>query len=777
MDEKKLELILGSMLHDVGKLLFRNYDGRRHSRSGAEFFKEKLHIENDTIVDIIAHHHYAELKQADLPGSHLAYITYIADNIAAFSDRRQREEGMEFDAKVNLESIFNHLNGNADHAFYQATMIKNNRTLFPGYDYTSLTESFYGEILGKLQEHIRSENITPMYLQSFLDLLESTLSYVPSSTNTKEYVDISLYDHLKITTAYACAIYDYLQAHGRCDYKEELLKKSQNFYNEPAFLLVKLDMSGIQSFIYQITKEKALKHLRARSFYLDLMLEHIADELLDRLDLIRANLLYIGGGGAYLLLSNTEESKRKLDNIKSEINQWFMDEFGTDLYLSLAYTEACPNYFKNEPTGSYAHMFKLLTEKISRDKIKRYTYEDIQYLNHRKQGESERECKNCNRTDTLNDENLCHICNGLMLVSQKIFTKDFFAITSAAVNEDALPLPLGKWMTPVDKEILTQMMANDDSYVRAYSKNQFHIGERLSTNLWVGDYNYDKLLSALDDKVGIERLGVLRADVDNLGQTFVSGFNQNNNHQLVSLSRTATLSRLFSTFFKLNINYILENGEYHFIENIPAHEGKRQCNIIYSGGDDIFLIGHWADVIEFAVDLQRAFSQYTLGSVTLSAGIGLYHSSYPVSHMAEETAELEAAAKSYVASDGTQKNAICLFEPKFSFSWAEFTEKVIGEKHKLLKEYVEIMYPHDAQTGHSTLYQLLYYLRNIDEQINFPRVLYLLSNKDAATPAAKDIKAMLLGKLYDWLKNKNDRKQLEMAIILLAYEHRGENNG
>ncbi|MFR9291622.1 MAG: hypothetical protein ACLVKS_00375, partial [Peptococcus niger] len=62
-------------------------------------------------------------------------------------------------------------------------------------------------------------------------------------------------------------------------------------------------------------------------------------------------------------------------------------------------------------------------------------------------------------------------------------------------------------------------------------------------------------------------------------------------------------------------------------------------------------------------------------------------------------------------------------------------------------------------------------------QINFPRVLYLLSNKDAATPAAKDIKAMLLGKLYDWLKNKNDRKQLEMAIILLAYEHRGENNG
>lgn len=776
MEDKKLELILGAMLHDVGKLLYRHYDGRRHSKSGADFLKEKLKLDNQTIVDIVANHHQAELKAAHLPASHLAYIVYIADNMAAFSDRRKREEGMDFDPKVNLEPVFNHLNGNDKAAAYEGAMIENNAILLPKKQPKPLSESFYGEVIQKLTDHIRTENLTPLYLQSFLDLLESTLSYVPSSTNTKDYVDISLYDHMKLTAAYACAIYDYLRENNRENYKEDLLQAASTFYQEKAFLLVKLDMSGIQNFIYQITKEKALKHLRARSFYLDLMLEHIADEILDRLSLIRANLLYIGGGGAYLLLSNTEKTKSCLADLKYQVNRWLMDEFSADLYLSLAYSEACANDFRDEPTGSYAHLFKYLTEKISQDKLKRYSFQDLQYLNNKSQTNGERECKNCNRTDQLTEDNLCVVCDALVGVSEQIFTKDFFAVLSEKPDQVALPLPLGRWMLPVKESHLRDIMQESGTYVRAYAKNRFHIGEGLSTNLWVGDYTYDKLLSELDSKIGIERLGVLRADVDNLGQTFVRGFQQAADNKLVSLSRTSTLSRLFSTFFKLNINHVLENGHYQFNGTLSTTDNKRACNIIYSGGDDIFLIGHWADVINFAVDLQRAFDQYTLGSVTLSAGIGLYPSTYPVSHMATETAELEAAAKSYQDPAGKLKNAICLFEPELTFSWQAFTGEVIEEKYKLLKKYIRFMYPDDQNNGHYSLYQLLHYLRHLDDKINFPRILYLLSNKDTKDEAAKEVKVTFLTKLYDWLRDANHRKQLEMAIILLAYEHRGENN-
>ena len=60
-----------------------------------------------------------------------------------------------------------------------------------------------------------------------------------------------------------------------------------------------MDISGIQSFIYTIGEKGALKGLRARSFYLEIMMEHIVDELLEKLSLSRANLIYTGGGHCY----------------------------------------------------------------------------------------------------------------------------------------------------------------------------------------------------------------------------------------------------------------------------------------------------------------------------------------------------------------------------------------------------------------------------------------------------------------------------------------------
>ena len=45
------------------------------------------------------------------------------------------------------------------------------------------------------------------------------------------------------------------------------------------FLLYSLDLSGIQDFIYTITSDGALKALRARSFYLELLTEHLVDTM------------------------------------------------------------------------------------------------------------------------------------------------------------------------------------------------------------------------------------------------------------------------------------------------------------------------------------------------------------------------------------------------------------------------------------------------------------------------------------------------------------------
>ena len=53
------------------------------------------------------------------------------------------------------------------------------------------------------------------------------------------------------------------------------------------------------------------------------MSEYIADSLLDKLGLNRANLLYVGGGHAYFVLANTEKTVETLVQFEKDFNQFW----------------------------------------------------------------------------------------------------------------------------------------------------------------------------------------------------------------------------------------------------------------------------------------------------------------------------------------------------------------------------------------------------------------------------------------------------------------------
>ena len=60
------------------------------------------------------------------------------------------------------------------------------------------------------------------------------------------------------------------------------MKMQKNPMKNRCFYCIQMDISGIQNFIYSIGDKGALKGLRARSFYLEIMMEHIIDELLEK---------------------------------------------------------------------------------------------------------------------------------------------------------------------------------------------------------------------------------------------------------------------------------------------------------------------------------------------------------------------------------------------------------------------------------------------------------------------------------------------------------------
>ena len=98
----------------------------------------------------------------------------------------------------------------------------------------------------------------------------------------------------------------YFDEQGITDFKKYCFSDNKTFRTQNAFMLVSGDVSGIQDFLYTIPSKGALKSLRGRSFYLEIMLENFIDVLLEDLGLARTNLLYSGGGHFYLLAPNTD---------------------------------------------------------------------------------------------------------------------------------------------------------------------------------------------------------------------------------------------------------------------------------------------------------------------------------------------------------------------------------------------------------------------------------------------------------------------------------------
>ena len=49
MTDERIKLIIGSLLHDVGKIIYRTSDRRTHAESGYHFLKEETNIEDTEI--------------------------------------------------------------------------------------------------------------------------------------------------------------------------------------------------------------------------------------------------------------------------------------------------------------------------------------------------------------------------------------------------------------------------------------------------------------------------------------------------------------------------------------------------------------------------------------------------------------------------------------------------------------------------------------------------------------------------------------------------------
>lgn len=756
MKKEKIDLFYGALLHDIGKVIQRaTGERKKHALVGADWFDG---IADNQVISDQIRYHMANYQSDKLGNDHLAYITYIADNIASGVDRRQSNEESDeeasakiWDTYTNQADIFNVFGAQTDKRYFKPTVLNlKSEPNFASATYEPFSKGDYAAIATCIKNELAEFEFNQAQIDSLLNLFEATLSFVPSSTNTKEIADISLAEHSRLTAAFALAIYDYLEDKGRHNYKEDLFTKASAFYEEEAFLLASFDLSGIQDFIYNIATSGAAKQLKARSLYLDFMSEYIADSLLDKLGLNRANLLYVGGGHAYFVLANTEKTVEILIQFEKDFNQFLLANFQTRLYVAFGWGSFAAKDIMSELNSpeSYRQVYQKASRMISEKKISRYDYQTLMLLN-RGGKSSEKECDICHSVENLvsyHDQKVCDICRGLYQFSKEI-AHDHFIIT----ENEGLPIGPNACLKGIAFEKLSQ-----EDFSRVYVKNDYKAGTVKATHVFVGDYQCDEIynyaaLSKNENGLGIKRLAVVRLDVDDLGAAFMAGFSQQGNGQYSTLSRSATFSRSMSLFFKVYINQFASD---------------KKLSIIYAGGDDVFAIGSWQDIIAFTVELRQNFIKWTNGKLTLSAGIGLFADKTPISLMAHQTGELEEAAK------GNEKDSISLFSSDYTFKFDQFITNVYDDK----LEQIRYFFNHQDERGKNFIYKLIELLRNYEseEKMNVARLAYYLTRLEELTDKEERDKFKQFKKLFfKWYtNNESDRKEAELALLLYVYEIR-----
>ena len=688
-------------------------------------------------------------------------------NIEEYYSRNKKGQMNQGSENDKLASVFSFLKKNTGDSFAQC----DSAGTYAGFAGTSNVN--IQQQKDRWEQSQREISNSPSYSQAILELLEDCFSVIPSQEPC-----VSLYQFIRIKVALDCALN---------------ISQEQGASLDAPYALYTVDYSGIQSFIYTIVSKGALKALRSRSLYLTVLSEYTADLLLDSCGLTRANLIYSGGGKSHFLLSSAPSVIEKANEAVRRVNKFLQEHFGANLYLASGWAKANGDTFTsyNGKSPALSVLFQNVSRQVSENKLHRYSYTELTEMKNLWAGKEGRECAICGQSNRLrqwHDRELCLTCLQLERFSSALPENASLLCVVEGEIENGLALP------SMDDNKVSLVLGNSEmaqTAKRSYSINcrEPRLPRTVRINLSryqaLNENGLPKTLEELSaSSSGIKRLGVFRGDVDNLGHLFASGFVQDKNDtarpwERCTLSNYAMLSSALTWFFQRHLDDILiHQADIPYLKPIPKDGG---VSVVYAGGDDVFLIGAWNDVLNAGLKLQKAFDEFTNGTVTMSAGFGLFTDHTPVISMASSSADLESEAKEMEG-----KNAIALFgkyyderhiEHQYRFHWNELRDRILDDKIPILNE----LFTAFPDKGNSFLYHLLALFRQVDtDPMAISRLAYLLARhtpneKNGAKKETIEAFQSFTKKAYAWAANPKENLAFQTACLLYTYLHRNTN--
>ncbi|GAA5818350.1 MAG: type III-A CRISPR-associated protein Cas10/Csm1 [Methanobrevibacter sp. CfCl-M3] len=620
IDLKTIEI--AALLHDIGKFYqrtglkhseeFKKLTQDDHGRNGAHgkwsatFINEIFDDEGSVIEDLVLYHHNPSKSKF----KEMADIIRIADHHSSAERDNLDDEKTQNVSKEPLISVFSRVSlkdeKNPEYYVPLKKLDTSDNKLYPkinkketidGWNLKPEYENLWNEFIKELKK------IPNKDFNTLLALMKKYTSTMPSAAY-RDIPDISLYDHSKTTAAIAICRYLF------CEDGNKLYISGDKKDIEPVYLAIKGDISGIQKFIYKISSPQEAqsgmsKRLRGRSLYISLLNDAIATNIAEKLSLSVANILYCGGGSFTILAPNTDNVKNRLNEIKKEINEFFIDKFNADLYLATA-TKTC----SGEDLGNFGKIMNgktvdgKITENLSDNLNVDKKHKFVESLDKIFKEETIHYTKLCpvcgngiknngeDKTEGDNNYSICNDCRKQESLGKnsanskymiKIFDENKIDVKSVKPDfyEESLNVAYIFKRSKNEVKDLIKDLKNKYSKIELISLNDtnFLVDELLDIDNvsfsfnFLGNtvpfYNGEPLYAPLyfqhlaEISRGANKLGVLKMDVDNLGKIFSKGFdyseNGDNNSEddnKTSISRISTLSSSLDMFFSGFINSI-----------------------------------------------------------------------------------------------------------------------------------------------------------------------------------------------------------------------------
>ena len=682
MNDKVAKIAMAALLHDIGKFWSRTGVSKPYDKKNREHFGDtylhalwsgtfiEKYINDSDIARWARNHHHA--------GTVEELMVSLADHLA--SGERYTDETEEFGRPQNAALVHILTSVSLDEKQPPQRgylpLVAHDQFLdgaFMPREKVDTVADCYGPLWEGFEKAANDARPAATDITTWLSLLQRFASRIPAATPNRmaghNVPDISLHEHCRVTAAIAsCLAADDLSLEKVREYRSNFdakNKQNKTVMEETLCHLLCGDLSGVQNFLYDLPRKGAAKTLRSRSFMLQLTASACAEYCCQKAGVPLCNILYNGGGRFYLLIPADVEAS----SIAAELDDQVQDHFGGALAVIVGAAKVTLNDFL---PGKFSEVWEQAGKDCALQKARKYS-----------------------RRAKSNYKKVFGMMDDFVEVISSAPAEDTGAKTATDETEWGRRLTGARWIVktetgsrePADKKNINHFFRNlgceyhlvqkgdtlakfpqvmEICELNGYSpydtlntlrpQGNPSLSYRFIANHWPqnrqGDnLSYEELAATAR---GAKKIAVFRADVDNLGQVFMHGLGER-----ATAGRVAMLSQAMADFFEGYLNALCREDEY-----------ADRMGVIYAGGDDLFLVGAWDAVLDFAVEMQTAFKRYAFHNpaFTLSGGIVLIDDHLPVRHFAEMAGDAEDAAKGYERKhkgETVQKDALTIFEMPF----------------------------------------------------------------------------------------------------------------